>query len=61
MSTSRPWIHNTPPTKMKVHVHHLNLQVKSFLMFLLCGFKNRLLPNELIIVRNHGDDDDIAG
>ena len=53
--------HNTPPTKMKVHVHHLNLQVRSFLIFLLCRFENRLLPNELIVVRNHGDNDEIAG
>ncbi|KAK3150093.1 hypothetical protein QOZ80_3AG0227930 [Eleusine coracana subsp. coracana] len=52
--------HNTPPTKMKVHAHHLNLQVSSFLMFCLFDFENRLQPNELIIVKNHGDDDEIA-
>ena len=30
-------------------------------MIPLCDFENRLLPNELIVIRNNGDDDEIAG
>ena len=26
----------------------------------LCGFENRLLHKDLIIVRNHGDDQEVA-
>ena len=50
-----------PPTKMQVHARQLNLRVSLFLMIPLCDFEIRLLPNELIVVRNHGDDDEIAG
>ena len=35
-----------------------NLQVSSFRTSVLCNFENRLLPNDLVIVRNHGDDDE---
>ena len=35
--------------------------VSSFQMNLSCGLENKLLPNDLIIVRNHGDDDEDAG
>ena len=38
-----------------------NLRVSSFLIVPLCIFKNILLPNKLIIVRNHGDDDETCG
>ncbi|TVU10900.1 hypothetical protein EJB05_44455, partial [Eragrostis curvula] len=37
------------------------LLVSSFLMPSLYGFENILIPNELIIVRNHGDDEEAAG
>ena len=36
-------------------------KVSSFLCILFSYFENRLLPNELIIVRNHGDDEDEVG
>ncbi|KAK3126855.1 hypothetical protein QOZ80_7AG0564010 [Eleusine coracana subsp. coracana] len=52
---------STPPTKIQVHARQLNLRVSLFLMISLCDFENRLLPNGLIVVRNHGDDDEIAG
>ena len=52
---------STPPSKIQVHARQLNLRVSLFLMIPLCDFENRLLPNELIVVRNHGDDDEIAG
>ena len=53
---------------MLVHItrfiaQQINLQVNSFRTSVLHNFENRLLPNDLIIVRNHGDDDetDIEG
>ena len=39
----------------------INYKVSSFQINLLCGFENKLLPNDLIIVRNHGDDDEDVG
>ena len=36
-------------------------KVSSFRMNLACGFENKLLPNDLIIVRNHGDDEENVG
>ena len=33
----------------------------SFQMNLSFGFENKLLPNDLIIVRNHGDDEEETG
>jgi hypothetical protein len=30
-------------------------------MNLTCGFENRLLPNDLFFIRNHGDDEDGLG
>lgn len=56
----------TPLLKMLVptgraQARHFNLRVSSFLMSCFYGFENRLLPNELIIVRNRGDDKDDVG
>ena len=44
------------PTDMTI-----DYKVSSFQVNLSCGFENKLLPNDLIIVRNHGDDDDNVG
>ena len=35
--------------------------VSSFQMNLSCGLENKLLPNDLIIIRNHGDDEEEIG
>ena len=35
--------------------------VSSFQMNLSCGLENKLLPNDLIIIRNHGDDEENVG
>jgi hypothetical protein len=34
----------------------LNLQVSSFLCMYSCAFENRVLPNDLIVLRNEGED-----
>ena len=34
----------------------LNLRVSSFLSNVYCEFENRLLPNDLIVLRNKGED-----
>ncbi|TVU13612.1 hypothetical protein EJB05_40328, partial [Eragrostis curvula] len=57
---------NTPPLDMQNSItrarkRQSNLSVSSFLMSSIFGFENKMLPNELIIVRNHGDDEDVAG
>ena len=44
------------PTDMTI-----DYKVSSFQVNLSCGFENKLLPNNLIIVRNHGDDEDNVG
>ena len=35
--------------------------MSSFQINLSCGFENKILPNDLIIVRNHGDDEEDIG
>ena len=35
--------------------------MRSFQINLSFGFENKLLPNDLIIVRNHGDDEEDIG
>ena len=35
--------------------------MRSFQINLSFGFENKLLPNDLIIVRNHGDDEEDVG
>ena len=39
----------------------IDYKVSSFQINLSCGFENKLLPNDLIIVRNHGDDEEDIG
>ena len=36
----------------------IDYKVSSFQMNLSCGFENKLISNDLIIVRNHGNDDE---
>ena len=38
----------------RARVRQLNLQVSSFLSKSLYDFQNRLLPNDYIVLRNHG-------
>ena len=39
----------------------INYKVSSFQINLSSGFENKLLPSDLIIVRNHGDDEEDVG
>ena len=39
----------------------IDYKMSSFQINLSSGFKNKLLPNDLIIVRNYGDDDEDVG
>ena len=39
----------------------IDYKVSLFQINLSCGFENKLLPNNLIIVRNHGDDEEDVG
>ena len=47
---------STTPSDMTI-----DYKVSSFQINLSSGFENKLLPNDLIIVRNHGDDDKDVG
>ena len=44
------------PTLTRARARQLNLQVSSFLSKSLYDFENRLLPNDYIVLRNHGED-----
>ena len=57
---------NNPPLDIqgpitRARARQLNLQVSSFLSTSLCDYKNRLLPNDYIVIRNHGEDQRIVG
>ena len=41
---------------IRAHARQLNLQVSSFLSKYFYNFENRLLPNDYIMIRNHGED-----
>ena len=45
----------------RARARQLNLQVSSFLSTSLCDIENRLLPNDVIIPRNHGEDQEVIG
>ena len=54
-------INNTPQVDIqgpitRARTRQLNLQVSSFLSNYFCEFKNSLLPNDLIVPRNKGED-----
>jgi hypothetical protein len=55
MKTCLSWIQ---PHPYRAIIRHLLNTVNSFLCSSIDYFKNRLLPNDLIIVRNHGDDEE---
>jgi hypothetical protein len=40
----------------RARARQLNLQVSSFLCTYSCAFENSVLPNELIVLRNEGKD-----
>ena len=39
----------------------IDYKVSSFQINLSCGFENKLLPNNLIIIRNYRDDEEDVG
>jgi hypothetical protein len=53
MRTCLSWIH---PHSHGAILRHLLNMINSFLCSFSNYFENQLLPNNLIIVRNHGDD-----
>jgi hypothetical protein len=53
MKTCLSWIQ---PHHYEVILKHLLNMVNSFLCSSTNYFENQLLPNDLIIVRNHGDE-----
>jgi hypothetical protein len=53
----------TSATRIQPHHHgailrHISSMVISFLCSSINYLENQLLPNDLIIVRNHGDDEE---
>jgi hypothetical protein len=55
MSSCLSWIQPYPHGAI---VRHLFNTVNSFICSSTNYFENRLLPNDLIIIRNHGDDEE---
>jgi hypothetical protein len=55
MRTFVAWIQSHPYGAI---LKHISNTVMSFLCSSINYHKNRLLPNNLIIIRNHGDDED---
>jgi hypothetical protein len=56
MRTSVTWIQPHPHGAI---LRHISNTVISFLCSSVNYLENRLLPNDLIIVRNHGDDEKV--
>jgi hypothetical protein len=58
--------HNTSPLDIqgpitRARAPQLHLEVSSFLSTSTYDFKNRLLPNDYIVIRNQGEDQEIHG
>jgi hypothetical protein len=58
--------HNTSPLDIqgpitRAHARQLNLKVSSFLSTSTYDFENRLLPNDYIMIRNQGEDQEMHG
>jgi hypothetical protein len=56
--------HNTPPLDIqgpitRARAQQLNLEVSLFLSTSTCDFENRLLPNDYIVIRNQGEDQEM--
>jgi hypothetical protein len=45
----------------RARARQLNLEVSSFLSTSTYSFKNRLLPNDYIVIRNQGEDQEMYG
>jgi hypothetical protein len=57
---------NNPPVIIqgpitRIRARQLHLEVSSFLSTFSYEFENRLLPNEYIVIRNHGEDQRTVG
>jgi hypothetical protein len=57
---------NTPQVDIqgpitRAHARQLNLQVISFLRNYSCAFESSMLPNDLIVLRNEGEDQQGSG
>jgi hypothetical protein len=57
---------NNPPLNVqgpitRAQARQLNLEVSSFLNSSSYDYENRLLPNDYIVIRNHGEDQGILG
>ena len=58
----RSWQFFTPSDEGVIHSDTtIDYKVSSFQINLSYEFENKLLPNNLIIVRNHGDDEEDVG
>ncbi|CAO1942043.1 unnamed protein product, partial [Urochloa humidicola] len=58
--------HDNPPLSIhgpitRARARQLNLEVSSFLSTSLYEFKNKLLPNDCIMIRNQGEDKEMHG
>ena len=53
-TNNTPLVDQGPITRSRAR--QLNLQVSSFLCTYSCAFENSVLPNELIVLRNEGKD-----
>jgi hypothetical protein len=58
--------HNTSPLDIqgpitRARARQLNLEVSSFLSTSTYNFENRLLPNDYIVIRNQGEDQEMHG
>jgi hypothetical protein len=57
--------HNTPLDIQgpitRARTRQLNLEVSSFLSISFYDFENRLLPNDYIMIRNEGEDQEMLG
>ena len=45
----------------RARARQLNLEVSSFLNTSLYDYKDRLLPSDYIVIRNHGQDEEMLG
>ena len=59
-TNNTPQVDIQDPTT-RARARQLNLQVSSFLSNYFCEFENSLLPNDLIILRNKGEDQQGCG
>jgi hypothetical protein len=58
LNIARYQLHGYQPHPHGAILKHILNTVNSFLCYSTKYSKNRLLPNDIIVVRNHGDDED---